>query len=94
MLMHTTYGRTLLEPHFNKHDISFGDIPTLSTWCKFAPGRFVAKSHFSTWCKFAPGRIVLVPTVCRIDGERKSHKISHKILYLNIRPLRLFNIRP
>jgi hypothetical protein len=24
----------------------------------------------------------------------KSHMISHKILYLNIRPLRLFNIRP
>jgi hypothetical protein len=47
------------------------DIPTLSTWCKFAPGRFVAKSHLSTWCEFAPGRIVLVPTVCRIDGERK-----------------------
>jgi hypothetical protein len=58
------------------------DIPTLSTWCKFAPGRFGAKSHFSTWCKFAPGRIILVPTVCRIDSERKSHKISHKIVYL------------
>jgi hypothetical protein len=70
-------------------------IPTLSTWCKFAPGRFVAKSHFSTWCKFAPGRIILVPTVCvGVTVNGKSHKISHKILYLKIRPLRLFNIRP
>ncbi len=39
MLMHTTYGRTLLEPHFNKHDISFGDMRETSmlllAWDKF-----------------------------------------------------------